>query len=437
MKPRLITTLSWAVISLSTTASATADDIFIDGIVALVNKNVILRSDLKSAAEDYAQRAIQRGQKLPDDSSFQRQVLSVLIEQQVQLQHARAIGIRIDETELNGVLRRIAGDNNQSLSQFRQSITDSGGDYRKVRKEIRTQMIMQRLRNREVVGPIVVSRQEINDYLTEQSKSGRQKIQYTLQRILIGLPDGASSDDIGKFQKQAQALVEQLQNGTDFATLALQHSDASEALDGGYIGTMQPSNMPSIYAKAIVGKAIGTISEPLRTANGFHIIKIADKSGADQQQLMVGQSKVRHILLKPNAIRDDSATRDQLAQLRKRILLGDSFADIALAHSEHTLSASSGGKVDWLNPGDMPRAFDEVVNSMKPRQLSEPFRTPFGWHIVELIERREQDQTEALLTAQAREAVRTRKAREEEQLWRRRLRAEAYIKYRVAALAPR
>lgn len=437
MKSHLIpATLLWAAVSLPITGSAIADEVSLDGIVAVVNKNIILHSDLASAVTTYEQRVIQRGQQLPDDKSFQRQVLSLLIEQQVQLQHARSIGIRVGETELNRALRRIAEDNNQSLSEFRQSLTAEGRDYRQAREEVRTQMVIHRLRNQEVLDRVVVSQQEINDYLAKQAKSGQQQVEYTLQRILIGLPDGASSEEIATSSSQAQALVEQLRDGEDFTTLALQHSSASEALDGGYIGTMLLANMPSIYSEAIEGKDVGTISEPLRTANGFHIIRIADKSGSGQQQHMVGQAKVRHILLKINAIRDNNATRDQITQLRERALLGDDFADLALAHSEDSSSASAGGELAWLNPGDMPRAFDEALENLQPGQLSEPFRTPFGWHIVELVERREQDQTDTLLTAQAREAVRIRKAGEEEQLWRRRLRAEAYIEYRVAELAP-
>ena len=281
MKSHLIpATLLWAAVSLPITGSAIADEVSLDGIVAVVNKNIILHSDLASAVTTYEQRVIQRGQQLPDDKSFQRQVLSLLIEQQVQLQHARSIGIRVGETELNRALRRIAEDNNQSLSEFRQSLTAEGRDYRQAREEVRTQMVIHRLRNQEVLDRVVVSQQEINDYLAKQAKSGQQQVEYTLQRILIGLPDGASSEEIATSSSQAQALVEQLRDGEDFTTLALQHSSASEALDGGYICTMLLANMPSIYSEAIEGKDVGTISEPLRTANGFHINRIADKAGS-------------------------------------------------------------------------------------------------------------------------------------------------------------
>ncbi len=409
-------------------------EIQLDGIVVVVNKNIILQSDLKIAVDRYTRQFEQRGQELPNSDSFRRQVLSVLVEEQVQLQEAEIIGIRIGEDELNNTLRRIAKNENQTLSEFREAVTARGGDYRQVREDIRIELISRRLYDRQVLDRITVSQHEIDDYLSRQAKSNQQNIEYTLQRILIGLADGASPEEIESARKRAELLVARLRDGEDFSTLAIEFSNGSEALDGGYIGTMLPANMPGIYADAVSGNEVGAVSEPLRTANGFHIIRIADKSG--QQRHMVTQFKVRHILLKTSAIRDENATRGELALLRKRIELGDSFAELARAHSEDTSSALDGGELDWKNPGDMTSAFDKAIGKLQSGELSAPFRTQLGWHIVKLIDRREQDQTESLLIAQAREAVRGRKAREKEELWRRRLRAEAYIEYRVADLAP-
>jgi len=416
-------------------AAASETEIRLDGIVAVVSKNVILQSDLETAVDLYAKRASQNGQKLPGGDSFRRQVLAVLVEQQVQLQEAETIGIRVNDDELNDTLRQIARNNNQTLSEFRQAVTAEGRDYREVRKEIRTELIARRLFNRQVLDRVTISQQEIDDYLSRQAKSDQQQTEYTLQRILISLSDGASPEEIEAANGRAGALVAKLRAGGDVSTLAIEHSSAREALEGGYIGTMLPANMPGIYADAVSGKEIGTVSAPLRTANGFHIIRIADKSG--QKRHMVTQSKVRHIVLKTSAIRDENATRGKLANLRKQIEAGESFEDLARTHSEDSGSASEGGELDWLNPGDMTRAFDKAIDRLQPGELSAPFRTQFGWHIVQLIERREQDQTDTLLEAQAREAVRGRKASEQEELWRRRLRDEAYIEYRVAELAPK
>jgi len=413
---------------------ASETEIKLDGIVVVVNKNVILQSDLEIAVDRYTRQFEQRGQELPDLDSFRRQVLSALVQEQVRLQEAEAIGIRIGEDELNNTLRRIAQNENQTLSEFRQAVTARGGDYRQVREDIRIELISRRLYDRQVLDRITVSQHEIDDYLSDQAKSNQQKVEYTLQRILIGLSDGASPEEIELSKERAESLVVRLRGGENFSTLAIEFSNGSEALDGGYIGTFLPANMPGIYVEAVSGKRVGTISEPLRTANGFHILRIADKS--DQQLHMVTQFKVSHILLKTSAIRDENATRGKLNLLRQRIEHGDSFADLARAHSEDTASALDGGELEWKNPGDMSSAFDQAIGKLQPGELSTPFRTKYGWHIVKLIDWREQDQTESLRVAQAREAIRDRKAREKEELWRRRLRDEAYIEYRVAELAP-
>lgn len=433
-RPVFARALFAALLAFSTISLAADGEERLDGIIAVVNKSVILQSDLDRSVDIYTERVRQRGQQLPDDLSFRRQVLSFLVETQVRLQEAEAIGIRVDESELNDTMRRIAGNQNKTLSEFRRAITAEGRDYRRVREEVRTELIAQRLLNREVIDRITVSQQEIDDYLADQAKSSEHTVEYSLQRILIAIEEGASPEAIAAAQAKATSLVEELRSGADFSAYAIQYSSGSEALSGGEIGSMSPANMPTIYADAVAGKPVGTVSDPLRTANGFHIIHVADKAG--QKRLVVRQYRARHILLKSSAIRDENTTRDELASLRRRISLGDSFDDLARAHSEDPNSASQGGELPWVNPGEMTRSFDQVISSLEVGELSEPFRSPFGWHIVEVLERRDQDQTDERLAARAREAVRNRKAREEEELWIRRLRAEAYIEYRVAELTP-
>ncbi|MEM7210227.1 MAG: peptidylprolyl isomerase [Pseudomonadota bacterium] len=406
----------------------------LDGIVAVINSNVVLQSDLDKSVNAFRSRASQRGQSIPDNVDFRRQVLAHLVSQEVQLQEAAARGIRVSDSQLNNQMRNIASDNDMSLSEFRRSINEDGGDYRDVRKEVRTEMIVRRLYDRQVLGQITVSDQEIKDYLSAKAKSDNKATEYSLQRILIGLSENAESGEIGNAQKLADSLVEQLRGGADFATLAVQHSTAAEALNGGDIGTMPPSSMPTVYADAVVGQPVGSISDPIRTTNGFHILRIADKAG--QKRHVVTQIRLRHIVLQPSAVRDEATTRDELSNLRKRIVLGDDFAELADAHSEDSVTIGQGGEMPWLNPGDMPRAFEERVSQLEIGELSQPFRTPWGWHVVELLEERSEDVTEQLLEVNARDALRARKAREREELWRRRLLAEAYIEYRVDELAP-
>jgi len=414
--------------------SHAGDEMPLDGIVAVINSSIVLQSDLDRSVTEFRSRANQRGQDIPDSTSFRRQVLAHLVSQEVQLQEAAARGIRVSESQLNNQIRDIASDNNMSLSEFRRSISENGNSYRGIRKEVRTEMIIRRLYERQVLGQVNVSEQEIDDYLSAQAKSNTGATQYSLQRILVGLSESAGSDAIENAGQLAASLVEQLRAGADFATLALQHSTAPEALNGGDIGSMLSANMPTAYADAVTGKPVGSISEPIRTSNGFHILRIAGKVGEKRQ--IITQTRLRHIVLQPSAVRDEATTRDALSNLRKRIVLGDDFAAIANAHSEDNMTIGKGGEMPWLNPGDLPRAFEEQIEQLEIGELSQLFRTPWGWHVAELLEERNEDVTEQLLEIKARDALRARKAREREELWRRRLLAEAYIEYRVDALAP-
>ncbi|MEM7292309.1 MAG: peptidylprolyl isomerase [Pseudomonadota bacterium] len=413
---------------------ASAEEIPLDGIVAVVNNEIILQSDMDKSVKLFSQRARERGQVVPDNLNFRRQVLAYLVAQQVQLQEAEATGIDVSDSDVNNAMRQVAAANNQSLSEFRRSLTNSGGDYRRYRTEVRTEMIMQRLYERQVMDRIRISQQEIEDYLSERERDGEKEVEYSLQRILISLADGASAEQITAARELADTLSKQLNDGADFASLAIEHSTASEALNGGDIGRMTLASMPDIYADAVKGQAVGTVTAPLRTTNGFHILRIAGKSGSERH--LVEQSRMRHILLTSTSLRDDEQTREELLTLHRRVQLGDSFARLAEAHSEDPKTASSGGEFPWLNPGEMPSDFEAVVNKLDIGEISEPFQTVFGWHIVEMLERRTEDQTDELLEFNARDTLRRRKAREEEELWRRRLQTEAYIEYRAAELAP-
>ena len=411
------------------------DEQVIDRIIAVVNRDIILQSDLDRATQQFANRIRQQGQQSPDTETFQRQVLAFLVDTQVRLQHAEDIGIRVGDDELNTAMRQIATQEGLSLSDLRKKVTAEGLDYRQLREDIRSELITKRLYDLEVTGRINVSQQEIDDYLAHEVKFGNQQpVEYTLQRILIPIRENASADQVEANKQKAQRLVDQLRQGADFSTYAIEHSSGSKALEGGAIGTLSLANMPTAYAEAVVGQSAGFISDPLRTSNGFHILYIAAKS--DREKVLVQQSKVRHILLRSNAVRDEDQTREALDKLRRRIRLGDPFADIARAYSEDPRTASAGGELPWIIAGEMPPGFDKMVTSLVPGEISKPFRSPIGWHIVELLERRQQDNTEKHQTTQASNAIRERKAREQEEIWMRRLHDDAYIVYRIAKLAP-
>lgn len=412
-------------------AARGADVELLDRIAAVVNEDVILASDLRHATAQLAREASQRKQRLPAAGVLRKQVLERLIIEQVQLQAAAQRGIGIDERSLDRTLERIAARNSLSLGDFRLALIDQGYSWSRFRDSIRREMIISRLRSRAVLDRISVSEQEIEDYLAERARGSAEQLEYRLQHLLIGLPQNATPDDIDDARARAEQLRLQLDAGVDFALLAASHSDGQRALEGGDLGWRPLSKLPALFAKALHGGAEGDLAGPLRSANGFHLLRVDGVRGEERH--IVRQSRARHILLKPDAIRDAEATRGELQLLRDRIAAGGDFAELARAHSEDPASAVDGGDLGWFGPGVMVPAFQEVVDSLRRGELSQPFRSSFGWHVVELLDRRDSDETEEVLQSEARQAVRERKAEEEVELWLRQLRSEAFVELRDGA----
>ncbi len=409
-------------------AARGADIELLDRIAAVVNEDVILASDLSHATAQLAREARQRNQRLPPAGVLRKQVLERLIVEQLQLQEAQRRGISIDERSLDQTLERIAERNSLSLADFRLALIDQGYSWSRFRGNIRREMIISRLRSRAVLDRINVSEQEIEDYLAERARGSAEQLEYRLQHLLVGLPQNATPEAIEDARSRAEQLRGQLDAGVDFALLAASHSDGQRALEGGDLGWRPLNKLPALFAEALRGGDEGDLAGPLRSANGFHLLRIDGVRGGERH--IVRQSRARHILLKPNAIRDAEATRSELQLLRDRIAAGGDFAELARAHSEDTGSAVDGGDLGWFGPGVMVPAFQDVVDSLRPGELSQPFRSPFGWHLVQLLGRRDRDETEEVLQSEARQAVRESKAAEETELWLRQLRSEAFVELR-------
>jgi len=403
----------------------------VDNIVAVVNDDVIVRSELDNELNQLVSQLRQKGTRVPPKSVLERQVLDRLIIKTLQLAAAKKMGIVVSDDILVRMLNNIAAENNMSLDEFREALDADGIGFRKFREAIREQLIISRLREQRVVRRIEVSEQELESYLKKESARFAQRSDYHLYHILIATPEGASPEQLADAKSKAEQLLDKIRQGEiGFKEAAVAESDGRQALEGGDLGWRNAAQLPSLFIDAIADMERGDISEPIRNSSGFHLVLLEDYKGGERK--IVTQTHARHILIRTNEITSDADARNRLAQLKQRIEGGDDFAALARSHSDDKGSAIKGGDLGWTNPGNFVPKFEEVLNTLEINQISEPFKSQFGWHIVQLLERREHDNTEVAQKALARDAIRERKAAEEGELYLRRLRDEAYIDIRLS-----
>ncbi len=400
----------------------------LDSIIAVVNNDVITRVELENRLQLVKKQLGARTQ-LPDDAILRKQVLERMIMEKIQLQVAKRSGIRIDDETINRVIENIAKDNKLNMEQFRQVLARDGMAFADFRENIKNEMIINELRKRQVNNKVSVSEQEVDNYLANQANIKNQQEEYRLSHILVATPEAATPAQIQKARSRAEALRERILKGEDFASIAIGDSDGPQALKGGDLGWRKADQMPTFFSRIIENMKVGDISQPLRSASGFHLIKLMDKRTQEQSH-EVQQTLARHILIKPNQIVSNEDARKRLQNLRTRILNGEDFAQLARAHSADTASAAEGGSLGWTNPGTMVPQFEEQMNKLEPGQISQPFRTQFGWHIVQVMSRRKHDDSEQFIRNQARMVIGKRKAEEAAQNWLRRMRSESYVEYR-------
>jgi peptidyl-prolyl cis-trans isomerase SurA len=410
-------------------AFAADDGILLDRIVAVAEDEPIMQSELENRINVIKQQYVGRESELPPPAQLERQVLDRMVLESLQLQMAEERGIRIDDLTLNEAMRDLAARNNMSLPDFRDRLVAEGIDYVSFREQVRGELIMTSLRNRIVGDQIQVSDQEVDELLISQASSTDSGTEYHLRHILIALPEGASAEEIQSASEQAQDVRSRVLAGDDFARLAVKESDGQDALEGGDLGWRTAAELPSLFARSVITMQEGDTSTVLRSPSGFHIIHMVERRGGPRS--MVNQTRARHILLEPDALLSDEEARLRLENLRSRIETGNNFADLAKANSDDKASAVDGGDLGWINPGEMVPEFEQVMDSLEIGQLSEPFRTQFGWHIVEVTGRRQHDSTEEVRRDQAREIIYKRKAEEEGERWLRQLRDESYVEYRL------
>jgi peptidyl-prolyl cis-trans isomerase SurA len=415
-------------------ASAQERDQFMDRIVAVVGEDVITQRELVSRIESTRQQLAQRGAAMPGRDALVRQVMERMVLERVQLQEAQRVGITIDEPTLNRTMENIAAENGLTLFQLRSALEAEGIDFSAFRQQIRDELTIAQLRRRQVDNRLRVGEQEIDDLIAAETGAIDRDVRYRLSHILVALPQGADSATIAAAQQKAESLLVRARAGEDFASLAVNHSDAPDALEGGDLGWRGAGDVPTLFARSAVLMRPGEITPVLRSPNGFHIVKLVDREGG--QQVTVRQTRARHILIAPDQIRTDQEAREQAQALYQRIQGGASFAELARAHSTDTGSAARGGELGWLSPGETVPDFEEAMNSLPLGRVGEPVQSPFGWHIIEVLERRDVDASRELIRARAREILQNRKREEETELWLRRLRDEAYVEYRVDAVRP-
>lgn len=401
----------------------------LDKIVAVVDNNIITQLELQDRIKRIQQQLKQQGNRLPPADVFRKQILERLIIEKLQLERAKNTGIRVNDETVNNVITNIARENKLSMEQFRQVLQKDGYRFSDFRENIRKEIIISRLRKVRVANKINVSEQEIENHIARYKADTSANTEYLLKHILIATPEAASPKQIEAAKNKAQKIVDDLQNGDDFSEKAIAHSNDELALKGGALGWRTSAQLPTLFSSSVSSMDVKTVQGPLRSASGFHIIKLEDKRSSDKKNI-VKQTLARHILIRPTQVLSREEARSRLEDILQRIKSGEDFASLARASSDDKASAAEGGSLDWVNPGVMVPTFEEEMNKLQPGEISEPFLTQFGWHFVQVLSRRNHDNTNEFQRSQAIQLIRKNKTEAATQDWLRRLRAEAYVDYR-------
>jgi peptidyl-prolyl cis-trans isomerase SurA len=404
---------------------------FVDGIAAIVNEGVVLKSKLRDEVAAIVVRAGKEQLQLPPTDILEEQVLERLIVTEVQMQRADLIGLQISDQMLNESIGRIASANNVTFEDMPAVLAEDGVSYQDFRRSLREELTLDQLKRIDVGQRISVSPRELDQCLADLDGNVAVKSEYNLSHILIEIPEAADADQIAETEALAQRVYLDIQNGADFGEMAIRHSDhQTSSLQGGALGWLIGAQIPTIYSDVVVGLEVGEVSAPFRSSNSFHIVIVNELRSADQRS-EIEQVNVRHILVTPNEIIDDETAKQKLEEAIEKIEAGEDFGELAKLLSDDPGSVNSGGDMGWTGPGTFVTEFDNVVETTEMGTVSEPFKSRFGWHIVEVLGRRVYDNTEDLKESDCGMRIRNSKMDEETQAWSRRLRDEAFIDIRI------
>ncbi len=424
----LLGALAFQGAALAQTRDLSTQGTLLDRIAAIVNDGVVMESEVDAQMQEVTSRLQAQNMALPAESVLRKQVLDRLILQRIELEQADRDGITISDDQLNAALGDVAKRNNIPFSDLPTVLAQQGVDYASYREEMRQQLTLGLLRQRDVLQRIVVTPREVNQFLSKQAKQPATNEEYNVSHILITVPANATPDQIAQAQQRADDVYRRASKGEDFGKLAVAYSNSEDALQGGSLGWRKGSELPTFLSNLILGLKPGQVGAPLRTPTGIHIVKL-NQVRSSQKKDIVEQIHVRHILLKTNSLQDDATVRQRLEQIRQKITSGsESFAVAAAAASQDPGSASEGGDLGWQSPDIFDPSFSAQVERLKVGEISQPFKSQFGWHIVQLLGRRRHDETQEVVRLNAMEAIRASKADENTELWLQHLRDDAYVK---------
>lgn len=413
----------------ATKPGAASRGVSLNKVAAVVGDGIVLQGTLDQQVQVITNRLQQAGQQVPPPELLRQQVLERLILQEIQMQRAERAGIQISDEQLNQALTDVAARNNVKFADLPAALESQGMDYRTYREEVRREMILGQLRQRDVYSRIYVSPREVDLCVEKTLASPEDRVEYQFSHILIAVPAAATPEQIEERTARAQGVFERARRGEDFSDLAIAYSDAGTALDGGSLGWRKPNELPSVVAEIAPGMKPGDVSEIIRTPSGLNIFKLVETRNTAPAAL-VSQVHTRHILMQTNAIEDDETVRQKLERIRERVLNGEDFAAIAAVSSADPGSATRGGDLGWTGPGTFVPIFEQEVDKLQVDQISQPFKSQFGWHIVQLLGRRTYDASEDTVRNKCVGQLRESRADEEVELWLRRLRDESYVEYR-------
>lgn len=416
-------------ICMSVSATALAETQFLDKVIAIVENEVVLRSELDERLQQVAERAQTNSMALPDLQVLQQQVLDHLISEKLQLQMARRVGVEVSDGQVSQTLNQIIANNNMTPTQFSEQLALEGLSMAQFQENLRKDITLQQIQQGIVQQRIQISPLEIDNFLSSADARFWMGGEYHVGHILIGLPQSPTADDVETARQKAEVLAAKISNGARFAEIAIAESNGPAALEGGDLGWRKTSELPSLFADVVPSLAVGSVSEPIRSGAGYHLLTVYEKRGDAQQ--MQTQTRARHILLKPSAILSNEEAQAKLRSLRQQLLDGADFAELAKAHSEDIGSMLSGGELGWSSPGMFVPEFEKVMSNAEEGEISEPFRSQFGWHILEVMERRDEDITDAVLRDKAARVLTNRRFEDELQIWLRELRDDAFVDIKI------
>lgn len=426
---RFLLVLPFFFLAMTAALAQSRQPIAIDRVIAVVNDEAITQYELRDRMATVERQLRQRGTPLPPRDVLEKQLLERLIIDRVQMQFAKEVGLRIPDNELDGALRRIAENNRMSLTDFRNALQSDGIEWRRFREEIRSEMTIARLREREVENRIVVSDGEIDNYLAQPGQSNQTAV-VTLGHIIVRVPEQVDTTRLMRLRARVEEALSRIKAGQDFSQVAASYSEAPDALAGGVLEPRPIDRLPSLYAEAVMKLRPGEVSEILRSPAGFHIVKLLDVRGGNAVGGTIRQTHARHILIKVNELVSSDEARRKLVALKERLDNGGDFAELARLYS-NDLSAAKGGDLGWLYQGDTVPEFERAMDALKINEISQPVQSPFGWHLIQVHERKNAEAGDERKRQMARQALRERKSDEAYEDWLRQMRDRAYVEYRL------